>query len=732
MTDRGAGSVIRFGDFELDLEREWLGDRHGAEVHLPPKPYQVLRLLVSRAGELVTRDELRRAVWGEETFVDFEHALNTCVRQVREVLGDDAQAPRYLATVPRRGYRFVAAVERVERTERAEPASAPEAASGGGVGRAVADVEGPSNASPVAAGRLVPVTASGSLAAEPPREPPAPAVERGDAPAEDPAVASDEVSTDPFAGDRYQAGDTGAALAFAAAMLVGVLAIWIGPRPEPLPVEPWQAAGTFLPRWGEEGLRPRPSAGGSLRSLERPVRVAVLPLETASGDPAEQALALGFAEELVSRLASLDPERIAVVSRTSVGALVARQLAPPEIARELDAALLVEGSLQRERGKVRLRVRLVDALDQSVHWSTVFDRSEGEVLATQQEVASRVAGSLGLRVALAGRRSPAPPAAAQLAYLRARALLVPGLGTETLAERYQRAGVELDQALALAPEFAAAWAARAELLALRPLAAGPLDPAKDAAAVVEAAERALALDPSQAGAHFALAVADFYFRWDLPAAAVSFERALALSPGNPRIRHWYAGWFAASGRPREALALIEDAVLLDPFSRTVLLDAGFFAYFAGEHAMAERVCERLVALAPEGSGGWTCLAAARRAGGDLAGALAAKQRELGALGVSADRVAEVGGLDLETGWRRAAELAVEQTLRAGGPATFLAANLVVLERRDEAFGILEMAVAWRDPWALFLGVDPRFASLRTDPRFGALLVRGMPGYVGAR
>ena len=107
---RGA-SVCRFGDFELDRMTLELR-KAGQKIRLAPQPARVLVLLANRPGELVTRDELRREVWGEETHVDFERNLNYCINCVRDALGDTAQSPRYIETLPRRGYRFIADVDR--------------------------------------------------------------------------------------------------------------------------------------------------------------------------------------------------------------------------------------------------------------------------------------------------------------------------------------------------------------------------------------------------------------------------------------------------------------------------------------------------------------------------------------------------------------------------------------------------------------------------------------------
>jgi Tol biopolymer transport system component/DNA-binding winged helix-turn-helix (wHTH) protein len=111
MDSPASGSrLVRFGIFELDLRS---GDlrKAGARLNLPDQPLQLLVALLERPGELVTRDELRQRLWAEDTFVDFEHGLNAAVKRLRDTLGDSADSPRFIETVPRRGYRFIAPVD---------------------------------------------------------------------------------------------------------------------------------------------------------------------------------------------------------------------------------------------------------------------------------------------------------------------------------------------------------------------------------------------------------------------------------------------------------------------------------------------------------------------------------------------------------------------------------------------------------------------------------------------
>lgn len=102
--------VARFGVFELDINAGELR-KSGVRLRLQGQPIQVLRLLLERAGEVVTREELRQKLWAADTFVDFDHSLNTAINKVREALGDSASTPRYVETLARRGYRFIAPVQ---------------------------------------------------------------------------------------------------------------------------------------------------------------------------------------------------------------------------------------------------------------------------------------------------------------------------------------------------------------------------------------------------------------------------------------------------------------------------------------------------------------------------------------------------------------------------------------------------------------------------------------------
>lgn len=107
-----ANSTMRFGVFELDPRAEELR-KNGLKLKLTGQPFQVLAMLLERPGQVIKREEIQKRLWSADTFVDFDHSLNTAINKIREALGDSAENPRFVETVPRRGYRFMAEANRV-------------------------------------------------------------------------------------------------------------------------------------------------------------------------------------------------------------------------------------------------------------------------------------------------------------------------------------------------------------------------------------------------------------------------------------------------------------------------------------------------------------------------------------------------------------------------------------------------------------------------------------------
>src|SRR3989440_11828774 len=120
MSEASSPVRLRFGVFEVDLRAGELR-KQGVRLRLPEQPFQVLAMLLERPGEIVTREELRNRLWTAETFVDFDHGVNKAVNRIRDALGDSATSPRFVETVARRGYRFIADVGVAEGVPIAQP-----------------------------------------------------------------------------------------------------------------------------------------------------------------------------------------------------------------------------------------------------------------------------------------------------------------------------------------------------------------------------------------------------------------------------------------------------------------------------------------------------------------------------------------------------------------------------------------------------------------------------------
>src|SRR3954447_24354230 len=114
--------LMRFEDFEVDLRAGELR-KDGGKLKLTGQPFQVLTILLEQPGEVVTREELQRRLW-PDTFVDVDHNLNTAINKIREVLGDSAESPRFVETLPRKGYRFIGPINGADRTRRQEKPNA--------------------------------------------------------------------------------------------------------------------------------------------------------------------------------------------------------------------------------------------------------------------------------------------------------------------------------------------------------------------------------------------------------------------------------------------------------------------------------------------------------------------------------------------------------------------------------------------------------------------------------
>ena len=557
--------MIRFGPFALDPHTGELR-RDGEIVPLAPQPFRLLLTLASRPGELVTREDLRKSVWGEETFVDFDRGLNFCILQVRTALGDDAKNPQYIETLPKRGYRFLAR--------------------------------------------------------------PAP--------------------------DRARPNTRRTAIVVAIAALVVVLvAAWQRRQPAPM--------------------------------TDR-ATIAVLPFQNLSG-PAGAHFTDGMTDELTTHLGRLQPKRLRVIARTSIVRYRDTKKSVREIADELHARYVVEGTVRREGDRVRITAQLIDASDQTQVWTEAFDRSGTGVLAIQEDVAARIAHALRVELLDETRLSSTSPAAHE-AYLRGCAL----------AQKRDAEGAvrELREAVRIDPQFVLARIALAE--AVHGLAMRERIPSAQAADEIRAqSEAALRLAPSFAQSHAITAMLKFWYEWDWDAADESYRRAIALNPNEPGALHDHGWLLITRGEGDEGIAQIRRAQELDPVSPRANVHVAWAYIYTRRNADAIREARRALELSPGFEEAYACI------------------------DVASGRPRPISSDD----------------------AYSMAARFALAGDREAAIRSLAEAKKERNTSFALAGVDPKLASLHGDPRYVKMLAdvglevyparrRGISGYTGSK
>jgi TolB-like protein/DNA-binding winged helix-turn-helix (wHTH) protein len=341
--------LLHFGNFEVDL---WTGElrKSGQRIRLNRQPIEVLAVLLEHAGELVTREELRKTLWPDDTFVEFDHSLNTAINKIRDALGDDATDPRFIETLPRRGYRFIAPVV--------------------GVGGTRPDAEARLEPAPTVAPGEVVVPVSSAAGG-------------GAATVAAPAAAGPRVGGVGRAEDIARRVVLWKRIALAAGLAVAALAVVIGLNPA--------------------GLRDRVlRAVGAAREPPVQIRsIAVLPLENLSGDPEQEYFADGMTSELIVALGKLGGLR--VISRTSVMRYKRTKTPLPQIAKELGVDAVIEGTVVRSGNHVRITAQLIQASTDRYLWAETYERDLRDVLALQEEVARAIAGQIKMKLTPRGK-----------------------------------------------------------------------------------------------------------------------------------------------------------------------------------------------------------------------------------------------------------------------------------------------------------------------------------------
>jgi TolB-like protein/tetratricopeptide (TPR) repeat protein len=566
--------IVCFGPFELDARTGELRKR-GKRVRLAPQPASLLTLLATRAGQLVTRDEIRRHLWGGGVFVNYDRSLNACLAHLRATLGDRADAPRYIETSSRRGYRFIAPVQRS--------------------------------------------------------------------------------------------------------------------RPFPQPT------------------------------------VAVLPLVNLTSDPALEPFVDGLTDALITELASISALR--VISHQSVLHLKGTSRTLPDIASELGADALIEGSAVCEAERVRLNVQLVAASPERHLWAKAYECARGEVIAFHRQVARAVADTVDAALTPAEldrlSRVPRVDPLAQEAYVK-------GCHHATMwSEDHSAAALALfEEAIARDPTYAPAHVALARTLFLLAYWGQlPLKPTLTRAK--KAAAAALTHDKGLASAHTVMAWLHWALDWDFEASGRELAIGLALGPSDSDA-HIQAALLGVVEDRERAFGHAELALRLDPLSESTHFQVAWCYYFGGEPARALEQSRATLARFPDSLLTWYVLGLSHLSlGQGLEGVAALEKatslsREPFGLGYLGCAYALVGRQDdaraiLDELLARKAERFV--------PLKPFILLFTALGDIDRALDALDDAYEQRDPTLLAItGGVPLFARLRGQARFEALLARLAPHF----
>lgn len=567
--------VLRFGAFELDPENFQLR-REGRRVKLDRMPLQLLILLASQPGKLISHRSAVDQVWGKEVFIEAESALYTAVRKIRRALEDNSGEPKFVETVSRKGYRFIAPVK--------------------------------------------------------------------------------------------------------------------------APSEPTRAAK-------QEGRR---------------AVLAVLPLENLSGDPRQEYFSDGLTEELITALGRLSAE-LGVIARTSVLRYKKTRKSIAEIAQELGADYVIEGSARRERARVRIALQLIRAADQTHVWAQAYEYPLRDVLRIQEEVAEAAARIIRLKLA------KHPPATAEVdphvydCYLRARYLW-----DQRTSRSIEAAIVSFQKALQADSKYAPAWAGLANCLSALPLTSD-VRPRDCFPQAQEAALQAQTLDPFLPEAHIAGGLVHFWFDWDATAAEESFRRAIELNPSNSSARMFLAHLHSNMQRHGEAIREIQQARNIDPLSRIVNTHEGHFLYNEGRYPEAKVVLGRVLKLAPKF---WIphlmlgkVLGITQRFRESLAEFTKADRYSYGNTEPSAFRGYTLAASGRAADARRLVRALERRGSRHYVPAPHRALIWVGLSEHAAALESLERALEEKDVRLIFLGVESRWDPLRAHPQFKKIYKR---------
>lgn len=457
---------------------------------------------------------------------------------------------------------------------------------------------------------------------------------------------------------------------------------------------------------------------------ERPrVMIAVLPFENLSGDPTQEYFSDGLTEETIMRFGKMSPRDLGVIARTSSMAFKHTRKSVAQIGRELGVDYVVEGSVRREGGQVRVTAQLIRVSDQIHLWAENFDRPANSILEIHSEVGAAIAAQVKLelpggKMHLAGGRSNDPEAYDDYLHGRYHWARV------TFPEM-QKAAAYFRKATERDPGFSLAYAGLADSLMILPINSdvAASDVLADARAAVT---KALAMGTKTAEAHNSSATLKFWFEWDFAGAERAAREAIRLD-GNYALAHLYLAHVLSNvGRHEEALSAIQRARMLDPFSLITNTMYGQFLYQAGRTEESLQQFRTTLEMEPRFWVAQICLAKACEKLGRYEEGLECCERAWQFSGGNSEALSLAGYIHAAAGQRKSAESKLHEMMTRRTEHYVPPYNVALvhagLRQNSAALRWLEVAYAERDVHMVFLK-DQKWNGLSRVAKFRQMAKR---------
>ena len=400
----------------------------------------------------------------------------------------------------------------------------------------------------------------------------------------------------------------------------------------------------------------------------------------------------------------------------------------PEVAKALGVDYIVKGEVLRDTQTVKVTTQLLEGENDKLLWRDSFQRDLKDLLPLQSDLARTIARVVGAKLTPQGEEAASTRSVSLAAYeasVRGQRALSKGSGPDL------HEGIRLFQeAIDADPTYAPAYAGMSDCYAL--IGYKSIESPEDSFPRAKAAaQKALELDPNLAQGHASLGYAIMYYDWNFPLAEQEYRRAIELNPSYPQAHQFYAYVLMAMGRPEESLRQVAEAERLDPLSSRIRADQAYMLYYDGKTDSALKAVNVALEMDPKSAIAHFWLVRIYTSQGRYREA-EAELEKVGPLRTWTPMMASEGFLYGLQGKRKEAEGVIQQfaDLQKQGKyvsAYALAAIYVGLKDKDQTFAYLDKAYAERSHWLLWLNNDPRWDSVRSDPRFKALVRKvGLP------